>query len=149
MYSGFPAPHGSPFTAAAFLEGYVWMPLVGAYFICAFLMSKIAYKTGPNGCTWWAYIPVLNTILLIRMAGRPLWWFWLLLVPGVNVIAFCMLWIGVARRLGLSDLWGFLVILPLVNLAALLMMAYGERRFDYGDPLRGTPGDPPRSRRTG
>lgn len=49
-----------------------------AYF--AICLMKIAEKTNTENA-WWAWVPLLNIILLIKIAGKPLWWFLLLLIP--------------------------------------------------------------------
>ena len=64
-----------------FLAAYSWLILIAAWAYFGFMMYKVAHKTGNYPIAWWAFVPILNTILLIKMAAKPLWWFWLLLVP--------------------------------------------------------------------
>ena len=39
-------------------------------------------KAGPNGDpAWAAFVPIYNFIIMLKVAGRPLWWGWFLLLP--------------------------------------------------------------------
>ena len=43
---------------------------------------------------WMALIPLLNIIFMLKVAGKPLWWIVLLIVPLVNiVIAIYVAWL--------------------------------------------------------
>ncbi|MFC8193701.1 DUF5684 domain-containing protein [Cellulomonas sp. NPDC057328] len=75
-------------------------------------------KAGEDG--WKGFVPILNTIVLLKIAGRPLWWILLLLVPVVNVVVAIILWNDVAKSFGHGT--GFtvgLVLLPLIFLYVL------------------------------
>lgn len=45
---------------------------------------KIFTKAGKPG--WAAIIPFYNIIILLEITGKPLWWFILMLIPGLNFI---------------------------------------------------------------
>ncbi|QGQ21053.1 signal peptidase I [Cellulomonas sp. JZ18] len=75
-------------------------------------------KAGEPG--WQGFVPILNTFVLLKIAGRPLWWFLLLLVPVVNVVVLIVLWNDVSKSFGHGP--GFtvgLVLLPLIFLYVL------------------------------
>jgi hypothetical protein len=151
MYENFPSPSPGAAGAAGVLEAYMWVVLLGAYLVAAFLQYRIAQRTGPAGDAWWAFIPIMNTLLLIKMAQKPGWWFLLLLVPGVNLVTFALLWMAVAQQAGQSAFWGILVLIPAVNVIALLVLALGERRSDrdYDLPSVKPKPDPTQQRRAG
>jgi hypothetical protein len=52
-------------------------------------------KAGKPG--WAAIIPIYNVIILLEIAGKPLWWIVLCLLPCVNVIAMLLISIDVAK----------------------------------------------------
>lgn len=75
-------------------------------------------KAGEAG--WKGFVPILNTIVLLKIAGRPLWWILLLLVPVVNIVVAIVLWNDVSKSFGHGT--GFtvgLVLLPLIFLYVL------------------------------
>jgi len=61
-------------------------------------MWKVFTKAGKPG--WAAIIPIYNTIVLLQIAGKPLWWFLLFFIPVVNIVIAAMVMIGVAKAFG-------------------------------------------------
>jgi hypothetical protein len=109
---------------AAFLGAYFLFILV-AYVFVAFCLMKIAQKTNTeNG--WWAFVPILNIILMLNIARKPIWWIVLLLIPLVNIVIGVMIWMGIAEARGKPNWWGILMIVPLVNIAILIMLAFTD-----------------------
>ena len=65
---------------------------------------KTFEKAGKPGLL--VLIPILNLLNLIDIAGKPLWWALLLLIPGVNVIVTILVMIEVAKRFDRGALFG-------------------------------------------
>lgn len=65
---------------------------------------KVFVKAGKPG--WAAIIPIYNLIVLLQVAGKPLWWFVLFLIPFVNLVAAVLVGIAVAKNFGKSDAFG-------------------------------------------
>src|SRR6059058_6265400 len=61
-------------------------------------MWKIFTKAGKPG--WAAIVPIYNIIVLLEIAGKPLWWFILMLIPFVNIVVFIMVLLSIARNFG-------------------------------------------------
>jgi hypothetical protein len=61
-------------------------------------MWKVFTKAGKPG--WAAIIPIYNLVVLLQIAGKPLWWLLLFFIPVVNIIVAAMIWIGVAKAFG-------------------------------------------------
>jgi hypothetical protein len=95
------------------------------YAYTAICFMKIAEKTNTeNG--WWAWIPILNILLMLAIARKPLWWILLMLIPLVNLVIAIIVLVGICQARGKSG-WlviGFLV--PLVNLIVLGYLAFGD-----------------------
>jgi len=71
--------------------------LIG-YLIGALALYGIFTKAGEAG--WQGFIPIWNTIILIKISGKPIWWIILLLIPVVNII------FGIIILHGLSTSFG-------------------------------------------
>jgi hypothetical protein len=83
------------------------------YFALAF--STIAKKTNtPNA--WWAWVPILNIVLLVNIAKKPVWWVILFFVPIVSIVVAIIVMMAVAEARGKPNWWGILMIVPVVNL---------------------------------
>jgi len=61
-------------------------------------MWKIFTKAGKPG--WAAIIPIYNVVVLLQIAGKPLWWIVLLFIPIVNIVTAAMVMIAVAKAFG-------------------------------------------------
>jgi len=95
------------------------------WFIQGFIMMKIAQNAGAEN-TWMAFFPLLDVILMCNAAGKSGWWFFLFLIPLVNIIVPFIIWIGIAENCGRPGWWGAVIcIVPVANLILLLILAFG------------------------
>lgn len=85
------------------------------YVIIAFFLMKIAKKAGRTD-GWMAWIPILNIVLMIQIAGKAWWWIFLFLIPLVNIVLAFYIWIEIAKKMGKPGWYGVLMIVPLVNI---------------------------------
>jgi len=81
--------------AAGGFGAIIWL-LVAILVIAG--MWKVFTKAGKPG--WAAIIPIYNTIVLLQIAGKPIWWIVLLFIPIVNIIIAVLVMIGVAKSFG-------------------------------------------------
>lgn len=61
-------------------------------------MWKVFDKAGQPG--WAAIVPIYNLIVLLKVAGKPLWWIILFLIPIINIIPSILIPIAVAKNFG-------------------------------------------------
>ncbi len=64
----------------------------------AFVMWKIFVKAGKPG--WGCIVPIYNNILQLEIAGRPIWWIFLMFIPFVNVVVSIIVLIDFAKAFG-------------------------------------------------
>src|SRR5215470_7902667 len=84
------------------------------YSYLALSVQIIARRTEtPND--YFAWIPIANLFLLLAIAKKPLWWFFLLLIPFVNVVVGIIVWMRISENLGKPSWWGLLTLIPLVG----------------------------------
>jgi Family of unknown function (DUF5684) len=65
---------------------------------------RIFTKAGEAG--WQAIIPLYNLFILVKISGKPWWWFLLLFVPLVNIIIGILVQIALADRFDRGVLYG-------------------------------------------
>jgi hypothetical protein len=88
-------------------------------------MWKVFTKAGKPG--WAVLVPVYNLIVMLEIAGKPLWWIILFFVPVANVVVAFLTYLGVAHRFGKGTGFGIgLVLLPLIFFPIL---AFGDARY--------------------
>ena len=88
-------------------------------------------KAGKPG--WASIIPIYNGIVILEIAGRPLWWFLLYFIPLVNIIIAIIVMIDFAKSFGKGLGFGLgLIFLPIIFFPAL---AWGDAEY-LGPPSR-------------
>ncbi|HEX7152839.1 MAG TPA: DUF5684 domain-containing protein [Thermoanaerobaculia bacterium] len=93
-------------------------------------MWKIFEKAGEPG--WAALIPIYNTIVLLKICSKPLWWIVLFIIPFVNVIAWIMVSIALAERFGKGVGFGIgIAFLPFIFMP---LLAWSESRYGAASP---------------
>ncbi len=77
---------------------------------------------------WKAIIPLYNTFILFRIAGRNGWWLLLLFVPVVNLVLYVIVMLDLGKHFGKSWLWSvfLLMIFPYVG---YLLLGYGNDKY--------------------
>jgi hypothetical protein len=93
------------------------------YLYITFSVFMIANKTGTDNA-WFAFVPILNIILLLQIANKPIWWILLFLIPLVNIVIAIIVWMGVAEARGKPSWMGILLIIPIVNLIVIGYLAF-------------------------
>ena len=86
---------------------------------------KVFAKAGQPG--WAAIIPIYNTIVLLQIAGRPIWWIVLLIIPLVNIIVSVIVMIDVAKSFGKGA--GFGIGLWLLGFIFFPILGFGSAEY--------------------
>jgi len=98
---------------------------VAMYVYMALALQTIAQKTNTENA-WLAWIPIVNIVLLLNIAKKPIWWFLLFLIPLVNIVIAIIVWMGVAEARNKPNWWGILMIVPVVNLIVPAYLAWSD-----------------------
>jgi hypothetical protein len=94
---------------------------VAMYIAFCFPMMKIGNKKGLTG--WFAWIPILSSILMIQVAKKPIWWIVMLLIPCVNFVFIVLLFIAYLKEIGQSPMWAWALLFPILLLVPLYQAA--------------------------
>ena len=103
-------------------------PIVAAILLYGFFglcLMVLARKLNENR-VWWAWVPVLQVLLMLRLGQVSLWWFIALLVPFINVGVAIYVWIRIAGRRSKPWWMGVLMIVPVADLFVLGYLAYSQ-----------------------
>lgn len=98
---------------------------LAAYVYFALALQTIANKTRTENA-WLAWIPIVNIILMLNIAKKPVWWIILFLIPLVNIVIAILVWMGIAEARGKANWWGILMIVPGVNLIVPGYLAWSD-----------------------
>ena len=99
---------------------------IGFYVFFAYCIKLIADKTGHRENSWWAWIPIIQVLLLLQVAEKPLWWLVLMFIPLVNIVIAIIVMMAVAEKRGKPSWIGILMIVPLVNIVVLPYLAFAD-----------------------
>ena len=108
----------------------VWCAVV-VFYLAA--MWKVFTKAGQPG--WAAIIPIYNLVVLAQIAGKPVWWVLLMLIPIVNIVVAIMIWHSVSTNFGKGV--GFTLGLVFLGFIFIPILAWGDAQ--YLGPNAGTP----------
>lgn len=90
---------------------------------------KVFTKAGRPG--WASIVPIYNTYILLKIAGRPGWWLLLLLIPFVNIVVYLIVSIDVAKAFGKSSAFG-VIGLFFFSAIGYLMLGFGKATYQGG-----------------
>lgn len=98
---------------------------LAAYVFSSLCFMKIAERTNTeNG--WWAWIPILNILLMLNIARKPLWWILLFLIPLVNIVIAIIVLVEICKARGKSPLLVIGFFIPVVNFVVLGYLAFAD-----------------------
>lgn len=93
--------------------------LVFSYVYLALALQTIARKTSTaNG--WWAWIPILQIVLSLKVARKPIWWIVLFLIPILNIVMIVLVSMGIAEARN-KPRWVVRALIPLVNIVIIVL----------------------------
>lgn len=98
---------------------------IAVYIYIGFSLQTIAKKTNTDN-SWFAWVPILNLFLMVQISGKPVWWFILLLIPGVNLVIFILLWMEIAKKVNKPTWWGLLLLVPGINIIVPGYLAFAK-----------------------
>ena len=103
--------------------GWIIYLAIIVLFIAAFW--QIFVKAGEEG--WKAIIPIWNTLVLLKIIGRPWWWILLLLIPIVNIVIWIIVAVDLAKSFGRGV--GFAVGLIFLPFVFGLILGFGSDTY--------------------
>ncbi len=98
---------------------------VAMYSFFAICLQKIAKKTETEN-DWMAWVPVMNLVLLLTIAKKPMWWIALFFIPVVNFVAAILIMMSVAERREKPSWVGALVVVPIFGTLVVPYLAFSS-----------------------
>lgn len=113
----------------------IWLFFIGAiglvlYVFTSFALMRIGQKLGYQS-SWFAWIPILNIVMLFQLGEQNPWLLLLILIPGIGAIAVAIIsviaYMRISEKLGFDKLLGLLVLVPTIgNLVLLGILAWKD-----------------------
>lgn len=86
---------------------------------------KMFEKAGKPG--WAILIPIYNTIVLLEIVGKPWWWIFLFLIPGINLIIAIIVMNALSKSFGKGA--GFTLGLIFLSIIFILILGFGSDEY--------------------
>lgn len=117
-------------------QGSSMGPIVGILYLAIVIlyiasMWKVFTKAGQPG--WASIIPIYNIVVLFQIAGKPLWWILLMLVPIANIIVMFLVLLEVANRFGKGA--GFGIGLIFFGFIFWPILGFGDAHYQAAGPV--------------
>lgn len=119
------APKALPALIGAGIFGFIVIISLAVYVYLALALYTIANKTRTENA-WFAWIPIIQGILMLNIAKKPIWWIILMLIPVVNIIIGIIVWMGIAEARNKPNWWGILLIVPVVGIIVPGYLAWSD-----------------------
>jgi ABC-type transport system involved in cytochrome c biogenesis permease component len=88
-------------------------------------MWKIFTKAGKPG--WASIIPIYNTIVMLEIARKPVWWIVLFLIPGVSLIMMIITMAALANNFGKGS--GFVLGMIFLPVIFFPILGFGSAQY--------------------
>jgi len=98
---------------------------IAVYAYHAYTLQIIAEKTNAKD-SWWAWVPIANVFLMLRIAKKSAWWILLFLIPLVNLVIVVMVWWKIAELRNKPGWLGILMVIPMLNLIPPGLLAFTD-----------------------
>lgn len=103
---------------------------VGSYVYCSLALMKLAKRMNHENA-WYAWIPILNMVLLFQLGEQNPVLLLLLLIPGIGALVVGILAIialmKICEKRGYDKALGLLSLIPIANYVLLGILAWGKK----------------------
>lgn len=98
---------------------------LATYIYFSLALQTIARETNVKDA-WLAWIPLVNIVLMLNIAKKPVWWIILFFVPLINLVITVVVWMAIAKARQKPGWLGILILVPLMNLIVPGYLAWGS-----------------------
>lgn len=105
--------------------GMMLLIVLALYIFTCFCLKRICEKCGhqPGVLIW---IPIVQLVPLLQVAGMAIWMIILFFIPFVNLVVGIMLWAKICIARGKSPWLVLLMFVPVVNIFVIPYLAFSE-----------------------
>ena len=111
-----------------------WIIIIASYIYMAIVLQTIAKKTNTeNG--WFAWVPILNIILMLNIGKKPGWWILMILfIPFADIIFAILTIVAVFKQRNYPGWWWILACIPIVNYIVWGVVAWKDNEVATVEP---------------
>lgn len=107
------------------MEALAPIIVLGLFVLIIASLWGVFAKAGKPG--WACIIPIYNVVVLLEIAGRPIWWLILMFIPLVSMVVAIVIALDIANKFGKSSGFGLgLAFLPFIFYP---LLAFGDAKY--------------------
>lgn len=114
--------------AGGLIVTIIWLAIIVLF--CAGSWKTFS-KAGKPG--WGILIPIYNIVLLVQIAGRPIWWVILFFIPFVNIVIAIIVSIDIAKNFGKGV--GFGLGLTFLGIIFYPILGFGSAQYQVSSDI--------------
>jgi hypothetical protein len=107
------------------MNGVYWLIYIAVIVLVIAGFWQVFTKAGEEG--WKSIIPIYNTIVELKIVGRPWWWLLLLFIPIVGLIIYIIVMNDLSKSFGKGA--GFTVGLVLLPFVFVVILGFGAATY--------------------
>lgn len=100
----------------------LWLALIAFVILSQW---RVFAKAGQPG--WAVFVPVYNILVILKVANKPWWWIFLLLIPIANIVFMIIVLNRISKSFGKSE--GFTVGLVLLGIVFWGILAFDDSQY--------------------
>lgn len=102
-----------------------WVIYVAVIALLLVSMWKLFARAGKPG--WASIIPFYNNIVMLEIAGKPIWWFFMLFVPIANIVFGFLTLYHFSKAYGKAE--GFSIGVALLGFIFIPLLAFSDAKY--------------------
>lgn len=129
---------GDTVVAAGFGVMFMLLCLVIGLGVYALMYWKVFAKAGRPG--WASIVPIYNIIVLLQVAGRPIWWIIFFLIAAipfvglVTLVFWVIICLDVAKKFGKGVGFAVGMIIPCTAIIFWPILGFGDAKYQGAMP---------------
>lgn len=103
----------------------LWVIYVAVIALLIVSMWKLFTKAGKPG--WASIVPFYNNIVMLEIAGKPIWWFFMLFIPFVNIVFAFLTLYHFSKAYGKAE--GFSIGVAILSFIFIPLLAFSDAKY--------------------
>lgn len=107
------------------VPAFFWVIYIAILALMVVSMWKLFTRAGKPG--WASIVPIYNSIVMLEIAGKPIWWFFMLFIPFVNIVFAFLTLYHFSKSYGKAE--GFSIGVALLSIIFIPLLAFSDAKY--------------------
>jgi Family of unknown function (DUF5684) len=107
------------------VPAFFWVIYIAILALMVVSMWKLFVRAGKPG--WASIIPLYSNIVMLEIAGKPIWWFFMLFIPVVNIVFAFLTLYHFSKSYGKAE--GFSIGVALLSVIFIPLLAFSDAKY--------------------